>query len=143
MLLGRRGVEARPALLASLGGSQGRSDIHAGRLHDILIEPQDGSLNTGTDIEITGAADPCRSNQGIGHIFNEHEVASLVSVTENCRPPPRDQVADEDRDDTGLTVRILPRPVHIREPERYKVKVVGVLVVPKVLLDDVLGHAVR
>ena len=80
---------------------------------------------------------------GRDHVAHEDVVARLPAVAEDLRRAVAGEVAHEDRDDAGLAVRVLPRPVDVPVAERHVTAAVEAVVRRQVLLAGELGGAVR
>ena len=59
-----------------------------------------------------------RAGERVGDVEHEDVVARGRAVAEDLGRPLRDHRGREDRDDTGLTVRVLTRPVDVRQAQR-------------------------
>ena len=75
-----------------------------------------GGLHAGADVEPPAAAGRAGGgDERLGHVVDVHIVPRVAAVTEEPGRAPGQHGLGEDGDHAGLTVRVLPRAVHVRQ----------------------------
>ena len=80
--------------------------------------------------------------EGVDDIVHVHVIAGLAAIAEHDARPPRDEVAGKDRDDAGLAVGVLTRPVDVREGKGGELEPVQLAISDEVVDGRLLRHAV-
>ena len=112
-----RRVDHAPHDVAGSGGAVDGRAARSGGPSARRVELVDARLDPRPDVEdaavvADGSEDPA---DDVGDV---DEVARLLAVSVDRRRLPAADALEEDRDDTSLERRRLPRPVHVREAER-------------------------
>ena len=143
MDLGLRSAEGDPVELAGAGGSDDRRLGHArGRSHG-RVQLVDRHLDARADVEQQATATGGGANERVDHVVDEHEVAGLLTITEDRAGLPGEEPTGEDRHHTGFAVGILAGPVDVAQGERRELEIVQEPVRREVVGEHPLGDAVR
>ena len=103
----------------------------------------DGGLAPGADVQEQAAALRRGAHEGVDDVVDEDVVARGLAVAEDLARLTGQQPRREDRHDARLAVRVLPRPVHVRESERRELDLVQLAVGDEVVVARLLRHAIR
>src|SRR5204862_1667417 len=137
----RRVEDAAPELAGPRIGEL-RVALDPGRPLDVLVELEDRHLLPRADVE-DAAVVPRRGERRRDDVADEDVVARLPPVAVDTRRLSVAQRVHEDRDDAGLAVRVLPRPVDVPVAQRDVRAAVEAVVCGDVLLRAELRDAVR
>ena len=135
-------VEDASLQLTEAGRRVHRLRARAGGGAAQVVELDNRGLAPGPDVE-DPAFLPERGQRRPGDVADVDVVAGLEAVAEDARLLVAGEGAEEDRDDAGLAVRILARPVDVPVPERDVDRPVEAVVRAQVLLGGELRGAVR
>jgi len=97
----------------------------------------------GADVEpLTAAGRAGRFDERVDHVIDEHVVAGVRAVAEHPGGLAGQQGLSEDRDHPGLAVRVLARPVDVREGKGGELEPVQLAICDQVVDGRLLRHAV-
>src|SRR5690606_11941275 len=121
MLLGLLDVEHRHLEFARAPGRELDVRVPSAEARELLRNAEDGCALARSDVEGAGVDVAGLRNllalrgseNGGRDVAHIHVVAQLFAVTEDGQRLAFEQAPDEDRDDAGFALRILPRPVHV------------------------------
>jgi hypothetical protein len=143
-VLGARGDEDAPALLAGLGravlGRRGYPD----RCADLLEELDHGCLHARADIDGPARVAVLESQEvGLCDVADVHVVAGLQAVAVDDDRLSTEQLVSKDGHDAGFAQRTLARTVHVRVAQSDPADPVQACPAPEVVLDGQLRDSVR
>jgi dTMP kinase len=139
---GVRRIQHATSRVARPGRPVRGQGVYAGDLAAELVQPVDGRLDTGADVEdafvvLRGGED--RRDD----VADVHEVAALLPVAEDQRLLAGSHPFEEDRDDTAFERGGLARPVDVGEAQHGRPQAVNPPPASDVCLSGELRHAVR
>src|SRR5690349_24101017 len=108
-------------------GANARTDVESARIHSALLRQWLG----------------CRQKNRAGYVTDVDVVARLQPVTENRQRSVVENAAAENRDDTGLAVRVLAWSVDVAESHGDRFLPMHASVVREIKLDAQLRDRVR